>query len=235
MGKGIFVIDFDDVLVYLSKKMYSNIRENWRLYKEYFWDPGELTNEEIQSRQFYYMNEWLIHKKYIDLEPGQYSTICLKTWELFVKTFFCRNDIYDDLKPTEFARKTLMNPLFIDSNIVSKVYILSRNITLSQSDSKKRFIEKYFNHPKISYINVTTNESKADVLIKNNIDFDVFIDDELKNIRDVVEKFKGNIKGKEFIIPHYGYNDDLKEIRNLIEEQQGSVNYYEPFEKEASK
>lgn len=234
MGKGVFVIDFDDVLVYLSKKMYSNIRENWRIYKQYFWDPGELTTEQVQARHFYYMNEWLIHKKYKELSSEQYSALSLEIWCHFVETFFAKKDIYDDLEPSEFARKTLMNPLFLEDPVVSKIIILSRNVTIAQSESKKRFIEKYFNHPKISYIDVSKHESKGDVLINNKIDFDVLIDDELKNIRDITEKFKGKLDKKEFIIPHYGYNENLKELRVLIEEQGGIITFYEPFEKKIS-
>ena len=35
-------MDFDDVLVDFSKIMYRYIRENWRIFKKYFWDPGEV-------------------------------------------------------------------------------------------------------------------------------------------------------------------------------------------------
>ena len=29
--------------------MYNSIRENWRIFKKYFWDPGELTNEDLKK------------------------------------------------------------------------------------------------------------------------------------------------------------------------------------------
>lgn len=164
---------------------------------------------------------------------GQYSSLSLEIWTLFVGIFFERKDIYDESYPSKFAQKTLMNPLFIDDKSVKQVIILSRNISKNQEESKKRFIEKYFNHPKISYYNVERGQSKADVLKEKNLSFDVFIDDEIPNIRDMAEKNKDNLEKKEFIIPKYGYNKNLpKELKFLIETRGGSVTYYEPFSKE---
>lgn len=230
MPKGVYVIDFDDVLVNFSKEMYKNIRENWRLYKRYFWDPGELTNEEIQNRHFYTANEWLIHKKYKNLTSEEYSALSLEIWELFLKTFFSKPDIYDDATLTQFAKKTLLNTMFIDSPLVEKVYILSRSLTPEQTESKERFINKYFNNPKISFINVEGRKSKGDILKENKIDFNVFVDDELSNIRDVAEKFHDSLDRKEFIIPKFGYNQNMpKDLRLLIEGNGGIITYYEPF------
>lgn len=213
--------------------MYNCIRENWRIFKKYFWDPGNLTNKEVQARDRYYINEWLINSKFINLTSKQYSALSLEIWALFVKIFFEKDNIYDELTPSKFAERTIMNPLFIEDQSVKQVLILSRNITKSQEESKLRFIKKYFNHPKISYLNVEQGQSKADVLIKNNLSFDVFVDDELPNIRDMAEKFKDNLEKKEFIIPEYGYNKVLpKELRFLIEAKGGSVTFYDPFSKE---
>ena len=230
---GVYVYDFDDVLVNLASLMYSNIRENWRIYKKYFWDPGELTLEQIQERKFFYMNEWLINKKFIELTSEEYAALQLKIRsQLFIETMFSQPNIYDNSEPTEFARKTLQNPLFLDSPNVSEVIILSRNVTEAQGESKQRFIAKYFNHPKIRTLMVKRKESKADALINNNINFNVFVDDELPNIRDVATKFRENLAGKEFIIPEYGYNREMpKELRFLIEENGGTITYYEPFKK----
>lgn len=212
--------------------MYNCIRENWRIFKKYFWDPGDLTKEEVQERELYYVNEWLIHKKYMDLTSEQYSALSLEIWALFVKIFFNRDDIYDDSVPSKFAERTLMNPLFIEDAGVKQVIILSRNISDGQKKSKVEFINKYFNHPKISYINVDRGQSKADVLKEHNLGFDVFIDDELPNIRDMAEKFRDNLEKREFIIPRYGYNKTMpKELKFLIEAKGGSVTYYEPFKK----
>jgi len=116
---GVYVFDFDDVLVDLSRLMYSNIRENWRVYKKYFWNPGELTTEQIHDREFFFMNEWLIQKKFIELTSEEYAALSIKIRSLFTSTMFNQPDIYGNSVPMEFAKKTLQNPLFLDSPNVS--------------------------------------------------------------------------------------------------------------------
>jgi len=229
---GVYVFDFDDVLVDLSRLMYSNIRENWRVYKKYFWNPGELTTEQIHDREFFFMNEWLIQKKFIELTSEEYAALSIKIRSLFTSTMFNQPDIYGNSVPMEFAKKTLQNPLFLDSPNVSQVVILTRNVSDAQAESKERFIKKYFNHPKIKIITVRRGESKGQALLENNINFNVFVDDELPNIREVAELFRDNLNEKEFIIPKYGYNKNFpKELRFLIEENGGRITYFDPFKK----
>lgn len=136
------------------------------------------------------------------------------------------------MTPTFFAQRTLMNPLFINDQKVEKVYIISRNVSEIQSKSKEDFIKRYFNHPKIEYISVDHKKSKGEMLKELEIDWNVFIDDELPNIRDVAEKFE-NLEKKEFIVPKYGYNKNMsKDLRFLIEARGGIITYFDPFKKE---
>lgn len=230
MKGGIYAIDFDDVLTFFSEIMFHEVKSDWRHFKKYFVDTGCLTNKEIQSRKFFYMNEWLIHPKYTELTSEEYSALQLKIWRDLCKYCFTK-DIYRRADPTPFAKRTLMNPLFIESPNVTKVYIISRNVTDEQTKSKEDFIKRYFSHPKIEYISVPQNESKGQVLLEKNINWDVFIDDELPNIRDVAEKFKDLTK-KEFIIPEYGYNKMPQDLRFLIEARGGIITYFDPFKTE---
>lgn len=125
-----------------------------------------------------------------------------------------------------------MNPLFIDDPKVKKVYIISRNVAEAQAKSKEQFVQRYFNHPKIEYISVDKEKSKAQTLKELEIDWDVFIDDELPNIRDVAENFQ-NLEKKEFIIPEYGYNRHMpQELKFLIETRGGIITYFDPFDKQ---
>ena len=74
------------------------------------------------------------------------------------------------------------------------------------------------------------HETKSSVIKRNKIDFDVFIDDEIPNVRDVAETFRESLEKKEFIIPRYGYNDPMsKELKFLIETKGGIITYFEPF------
>lgn len=181
------------------------------------------------SRKIYNMNEWLINPEFAKMQPGEYSALQLKIFGLFVKNFFS-TDIYEDMIPNEFAKRTIMNPLYIESNNISKVVILSRNITDTQRESKERFIKRYFTNPKIEVVSVPASGKKGDFLKEMEIPFDMFIDDELQNIRNVAEVFK-SLAGKEFLIPEYGYNKMLPDVQALIEEKGGVFTYYNPFKK----
>lgn len=209
--------------------MYKDIRLNWRKYSRYFVNHGVISNEELMARNIYNLNEWLILSKYKDLTPYEYSALQLKIFGMFLKDFFLK-DIYKDMEPTELAKKTIMNPVYMENNSIKKVYILSRNITEEQKESKEKFIKKHFCSPKVEFINVEAGEGKGDVMKKYNIDFDLFVDDELPNIRNVAEKFT-NLDKKEFLIPKYGYNKMMIDIQALIEEKGGIITYYDPFKK----
>jgi hypothetical protein len=224
-------MDFDDVLVNLSSAMYNNIRDNWRKYHQWFVDLGPLTEKEVQSRKYFIMNDWLIQKKYIDETPESYTATQVRI-NYEIKNDFFNTAIYDDLKPTRFAERTLLNPLFIDSNNIKKVYILSRCVSEAQRKSKENFVKKYFNHPKIEYINVGANENKGQALMNRNINWNLFIDDELPNIRNVAEVFHNKLRGKEFLIPKFGYNVMPEDLRLIIEGNGGIITYYDPYKED---
>ena len=207
--------------------MYNNIRLNWRDYSRYFFDAGLLTNGVLMQRPIYKLNEWLILAKYKNLTSEEYSALQLKIFGKFLKTFFTK-DIYSKLEPNEFAKKTLMNSVYINSPTISKVYILSKSLTPQQEESKKKFIKKYFNHNKIEFIHVPINGKKGEILKEYEIDFDLVVDDEIPNIRNIAEEFKDLTK-KEFLIPEYGYNKMPIELKALIEEKGGIITYYNPF------
>ena len=209
--------------------MFKHIRMNWRQYSRYFYDPGDLTNEELMNRKVYSLNEWLIDKKYMDYTSEQYSALQVRIFSELINSFFT-TDMYRDAVPTEFAKRTIMNPVYMESNTIDRVYILSRNVTDAQSESKEKFIKKYFSSPKVQYIPVTRKGSKGETLRKLGIDFNLFVDDEIPNIRNIMENFQ-QLEKKEFLIPQYGYNKMPPELRILIEEKGGIITYYDPFKK----
>lgn len=224
MMNGVLIFDLDDVLVDFSMLMYRNIRENWRIYNRWFVDRGELTYNEVQERKFFNIQEWLIKSKFMNLESGEYTNL-QKLIEATLKRTFFNMDPYQYAVPNEFAKKTLLNQNYIESKSISKVYILSRNVTKGQAESKKRFIKRYFTHPKIQYIELGL-DSKGEYLKKNNIDFNLIVDDEIPNIRGIIENIS-DIHGKEFLIPEYGYNSHLPpELKIIIDEKEAVVTYY---------
>ena len=230
LAPAVVVMDFDDVLAPLSIELYHNIRKNWLIYSRWFVDLGELSDKEIMERKFYNMLEWMIKKKFIKLSSNEYSAVILEVSEMLNQTFF-NKDVYDTMEPTEFAKRTLLNPLYIESNNIKHIYIISRNITEMQDISKRRFVETYFTNPKITYLSVEKYQKKSSIIKENNINFNMFIDDELPNIRDIVEHID-NIERKEFVIPRYGYNVMPNDLDVIIQAAGAVVNYYDPFKKE---
>ena len=223
MGNGIVIFDLDDVLVDFSSLLYRNIRENWRIYNRWFEDKGDLTQEELQERNVYRLNEWLIKNKFRTLTSGQYTSLMKLIEGTMAKTFYSQ-DPYAHAIPNKFAIKTLLNGNYINNPSIKKVYILSRNATPGQAASKMNFIEKYFKHPKIEYIGLGMG-SKGEYLASRNIDFDLFIDDEIPNIRAIIETSK-DLNRKEFLIPEYGYNKLPPELDILIRERGATVSYF---------
>jgi len=218
---GNFVFDMDEVLVDLSPPQYSFIRMNWVFFSRYFKDLGPLTRKKVLDRPLFFMDDWLMKDEYSD---EKYQDIQKLVKDFIIERYFS-SDLYAVLKPTNFAQKTIMNPSFIEHKRVNKVYILTKTINEKMTESKKKFIKKWFNHPKVELVIVQLNEKKSDIMKKNNITWNVFVDDDLPNIIDFVQNY--DITGKEFMIPKTGYNKMPLALDLLIKEKGGSYTYFD--------
>ena len=224
---GNIIMDFDDVLVDLSSKVFDGIRSNWKVFNRWFVDSGPLHPRDIYERKTFQMSEWLLKKEFMNLTSKEYLALQLTILGEMKRRIFTKS-LYDGLEPTELAKRTILNPLYIDNSIIHHVYILSRNITEEQAESKEAFIKKHFTHSKVSYIPIKEDESKAKVILDNDINWSLFIDDELRNIRDVAEKEK-SLNKKEFLIPKMGYNKFDRILELLIIGKGGAYTYYDPL------
>ena len=223
---GVYIFDMDEVLVNISPPMYRVIRANWRKYNRWFKDLGPLTDEQILARDNFYVDEWLIKDEIKNLPEEEFKEVKSVIFKFLLNDFFNDPKLYDALIPTEMARGTLMNPMFIDSDRVKKVYILTRYIpaATNMKAGKERFVKKFFDHPKIEMILVPSKKKKSDAIKEKGINWNVLVDDELRNIDDFIENM--DIEGKEFIIPAFGYNkmDPIRDI--IIKEKGGVYSYY---------
>ena len=68
-------------------------------------------------------------------------------------------------------------------------------------------------------------KKKSDILKQKKIKWNLFVDDELKNIADFAENL--DLGGKEFLIPALGYNEIGLALDILIKEKGGVCNYYD--------
>lgn len=201
---GVVIFGFDNILVPTSTNLYYYIRKNWRHYSKWFWNPGMLNQEQIQQRQFYYLNEWLISKNAESLTSSKYASLQTILLGSFINGFYSRNP-YDDIEPTEFAKETVEKSICVDSGTIDRIIILSNNYTESQNKNKKEYIQNHFKNHKIEYVGLKPTETKAAYLVKNNIQFNAIVEDQIPNIRKIAEMIS-DLNGKEFIIPKYGYN-----------------------------
>lgn len=221
-------MDFDDVLVNLSAEVFSRIRSNWRVFNRWFVDSGPLSAKEINDRKIFMFSEFLLKKEFLNITPKEYTALQIMINSEIKKRIFSDIRLYDSLEPTLFAKKTLLNEMFIGSDVIKKVFIVSRNITPEQRQSKENFIKKYFNNEKIEFIDVRADEDKSDAITEHGIDWNLFVDDELRNIRNIAEK-TSSLDSKEFLIPKYGYNKLDKSLQLLIEGKGGAFTYYDPY------
>jgi hypothetical protein len=223
-GPGVYVFDMDEVLVDISPSAYRAVRFNWRKYHRFFKDLGPLTDEQILDRDEFYMIDWLIKSKYKLLPEDEFNHTLKIVKDMLNKDYFEYSDIYQNLEPTTFARGTLMNKAFIEHSNVKKVYILTRYVSDKMLDGKKKFIKKYFNNPKVEVIYVPLGVKKSDYIKEKNINWDLYVDDEISNIADFAENL--DINGKEFLIPKLGYNSMPLHLDLLIKEKGAVYNYY---------
>jgi len=221
---GNFIFDMDEVLVNIGSELYKRIRLNWRKYRKWFRDLGSLTEKQILNRPHFHLIEWLLKDSIKGLPEKERSNIEMKIYES-LKTDCFGDDLYGMLNPTEFARKTLMNKVFIEHIRVNKVYILTRCLTAEMIESKKKFVKRFFSHPKIELIIVGEKDKKSDIIKNQGIMWNILIDDELRNIQDFSENL--DIKNKEFLLPAFGYNRIPVVLDILIKEKGGTYNYYE--------
>lgn len=221
---GNFVFDMDEVLVNISPEMYRIVRLNWRKYHRWFKDFGNLTDAQILDRPHFDIVEWLLKDEIKKLPEEAQKKTRGQIWDTIAGDCF-NGDLYALLEPTEFAKRTIMNKVFMEHVRVNKVYILTRYVSDPMLESKKKFVRKFFSHPKVELVPVKRNEKKSDILKQKKIKWNLFVDDELKNIADFAENL--DLAGKEFLIPALGYNEIGLALDILIKEKGGVCNYYD--------
>ena len=222
---GVMLFEFDDILTNTSYKVFSDIRKHWRIFNRWFVDSGPLTMSDVDSRKVFAMNEWLMKKEAIQMNSKEYLSLQLMIMSEMNKTVFSDYHFYDDMAPSKFAESTLMNKMYVDNDNIKDIFIISRNHTDAQDTSKRNFVKRYFNHPKIHYLPVKFDERKSHIIKSNGIPWNMCIENELIDIRDLAENF--DLDRKEFLIPHYGYNHIDPYLKTLIEGKGGILNYLE--------
>jgi hypothetical protein len=196
--------DVDEVIVNISPK--------WILLSSQILPHNTKLKNCIMEKE----KEGIYEKFILERSHGYIQTMLEKEFDVtkeeiskIDELYYSNETFYDDLKPTKFAES-----LIKASNLgkLNSITFITKNRKKDDPSnaSKIRFLNHYFKNVKIKIFEVFDKEPKSAVLNKNG-PFDIFVDDSLDNIAEVLANGKKG-KVKEILIPSLGYNKDIPEI-----------------------
>lgn len=202
------IIDCDEVLVNINHKLFGIVKET---LPHYFTDNhNTLYDFDVNIRHEYYFEKWLN----IDNQ---------KEIENVLDKVNQDNTFYNDLKPTEFFQSLSQILTY-----VGKIHIVTKIIGHENDPlniSKKKFLGTYFKHIRqqnphveLFFHFLQPSDSKIEYINRNSIDFNTFVDDQDKNILEVISKTK--MRNFEILCPLLGYNRKLTELLKTTYAQQ---------------
>jgi hypothetical protein len=227
--KGTIVMTFDDILVDTSYAQYCYFSANTARYGK-FMDLVKLrTNQEVMSREMVNIPTWLIKKELIaNLSKEQVLFILGEIYSA-EKSEFLETDYLSNLEPTEFAKKTLMSPVFLNSTAIQKVAIVIRyrSGVRGDMDRKIEFCKKWFGNSggKYNFVQVSEKESPADIINSRYPKWDMVVTDDLNLVENLA---KGDIDHREFLMPGYGYDRSSEELNALMRLKTSTLSYFKP-------
>jgi len=202
----IIVTDFDDTLALSAIKHYEMIlaHKNVELYKQYM-NLRPMSTRFFYSRNEYYTTKW-ITKPGVDKIPDFIQEE--------IKNLFCDPNFYDDVKPTKFA---ISLKEYLKQDYCKKIYVVSHCLSEDSIKGKIKWLAEFYkdcNPDKIEFI-PTKDTRKSIPIMEKKIKWDIFVDDRLECIYDMVLYAQGF--GNEILIPEAGYNKPDDRFSNLVE------------------
>jgi hypothetical protein len=228
---GDVVFDMDEVLVDIFPTVFMHFQKNIEKYEPYLVRDGVFDIDTINRRRDHDIRVHLMKGEYHSLPRDQRRLVVEKLRAKKVDREYWKSDMYANLSPTGLGR-AVMDGRFISGPRIRSVTILTFSSSEALNEHKRRFVEKYFNHPKIKLVPVmfgtkAKRSTKSDKLKRLKLNWDVFVDDMEYNIRDFAEGFE-DIRGKRLISPDFGYNHPSEELLRLIAEKGATYERYIP-------
>lgn len=211
-NKIIVAVDCDEVLVNIGDKWLQSIINLPHLY-QYLNDDhrgqmtmnGQLPTMSSLWRNEYYFNKWL------DVTDSTHV-------ENLLACYFDDETFYDDLVPSPF-----FNSLERMAHLLSEVHVItscSTDLKAPVERSKSKFLANLLQNFELEYgikVNVhmlPKGVSKGEFIRDNKIHFNLFVDDHVSNLIDVVKHTERD--NYEIMMPSYGYNQSLfRELKAL--------------------
>jgi hypothetical protein len=159
---------------------------------------GQLKVMSSLWRDKYYLNEWLSIK-----DPTHFKEM--------MDNYYNDPNFYDNLVPSP-----LFDSIEKMGHLISEIHIITAcgsDINAPANKSKAKYLVNLFKelelkHGIIIKIHLLkSGESKGEFLKNNGIKFNLFIDDHVENIIDVINHTE--YSNYELMVPAYGYNQDL--------------------------
>ena len=228
---GDVVFDMDEVLVDIFPTVFMHLQRNIERYEPYLTKDNVFDVETINRRKDHDLRVHLMKGEYHGLPHDQRSEIVDAIRAKKVDRDYWKSDMYANLSPTGLGRG-VMERRFIGREDVRSVTILTFTSSEKLNEHKTKFVEKYFNHPKIRLVPVmfstrSKRSTKSGRMKKLKLNWDCFVDDMEYNIRDFAESFP-DLNGKRLYSPDMGYNQPSEELIKLIESKGGKYERYVP-------
>ncbi len=217
INKGVIVFHVDDILINTSKFKYDYIRWNWSRFLQHAKNKGPLSGDNLAKRDKKSLIDWLIKDTFNQTSRDIISNTMRAATSLGKITNHKR---YPSV--TKMGIGTLQNKFFLTSELFVKAYIIIYDD--DEYLAKKNIIEKEFKNYKITILKVPVGEDIFLTLEKNDINWNVYIDNDISRVRSLVEKTP--MSNREFLIPKCGYFTIPIELDILLKEKGFVYTYY---------
>lgn len=217
------VVDCDEVLTNISPLWTELIHRNGEYFSKYFdlMPNFNFNNREhtlkVLMRDEFYLNKCFRKESLCELSKEEEE-------ELF-KKFFA---LYDNEKFYEHVIPTRMGKVLselCETSYINKLYVISKT-TKNTLTGKTKFLDKLFekSNGRYEFIPVELKESKSSAINRLG-KIDVFMDDELNNVRDIMTNCSKEME-MDIYIPKLGYNFPTEDLNQLCNENNKRIIYY---------
>ena len=222
--KAIFIMTFDDVMVYSSYNLYTYLCRNFVFYSKYLDVYKLYTKKEFYDRPVKDTIEFLFNQKSFNRLSERAKKMALSNlYTILYKTYYGK-DIETNMIETKLAVRFLKNPLFFENSGIDKVYIILKYHTEFEKNAKLKFIKDNYPGEKIECICIKYTEKYADAINNKISRWDMLVTDDIECIETLAA---GDVDHKEIVMPKYGYNLFKPELVELIKQKSGTLSFYE--------
>lgn len=222
--KAIFVMTFDDVIVYSSYDLYTYFCRNYSFYSKYLNLYKLYTKKEIYDRPSENVIEFLFNERSFKRLSDKAKKAALSNLYTVMYQNYYNNDVAFNMTETPIANKFLKNPLFFENSGIDKVIIIIKYHTEFEKNSKLEYIKNNYLAEKVETICIPYSDQYYNVISTKVSNWDMLVTDDIGCIEKLAV---GDMDHKEIVIPKYGYNIIKPELVELIKQKSGTLSFYE--------